>query len=234
MIVMKRSEINKIMLETLKFLEVCKFYLPKFAFWSIDEWKSKGDEVTEIVKNQLGWDITDFGGGNFSKFGLVLFTIRNGNLKDMAKGGKNYCEKILIIKDKQYIPMHYHFQKAEDIINRGGADLMIQLYNPTKDNKLASTPVSVSIDGVKKTFEAGAIITLTPGESITLTSHLYHKFWIKGESGKLLIGEVSSVNDDMVDNQFNEKLERFAKIDEDVKPLYLLYVDYKKYLKIKN
>ncbi len=233
MTLMKRSTINELMKKTVKFLGDQNFYLPKFAYWSVDEWKTKGNEIREIVDNQLGWDITDFGKGNFSKLGLVLFTIRNGNIRDAAKGGKSYCEKILILDEGQDSPMHYHFQKAEDIICRGGGNLMIQLYNPSKDNKFANTQVTVSIDGSKKTFNAGAVVKLTPGESITLSSHLYHKFWAEKGSGKILIGEVSNVNDDRVDNQFLDVLARFVEIEEDEPPLYLLYTDYAKFIKLK-
>lgn len=34
------------------------------------EWAEKGDEIREIRDNMLGWDITDFGQGDFEKTGL--------------------------------------------------------------------------------------------------------------------------------------------------------------------
>jgi len=126
---MKRSEINEIMRKAVDFFQQQKFYLPKFAFWSLEEWKSKGNEIREIIDNQLGWDITDFGKADFSKFGLILFTIRNGNLDDKSESAKDYCEKVMIAEEGQMTPMHHHFQKIEDIINRGGGILVIQLYN---------------------------------------------------------------------------------------------------------
>jgi len=227
---MKRSEINKIMRNAVQFLEEQKFYLPKFAFWSVEEWKTKGEEIDEILKNQLGWDITDFGRGDFSKFGLILFTIRNGNLDALGKGGKAYCEKAMILEEEQITPMHFHFQKAEDIINRGGGKLLIELYSSTKEGELGDAPVTVSMDGIEKTLESGTIVTLTPGESITLVPNMYHKFWVEKGTGKVLIGEVSGVNDDRVDNRFHKEIGRFADIEEDEDPLYLLYDDYKKYL----
>ncbi|TFG19537.1 MAG: D-lyxose/D-mannose family sugar isomerase, partial [Promethearchaeota archaeon] len=159
---MKRSEINTLMKQAVKFLENQKFYLPQFAYWSLENWKSKGEEIREILTNQLGWDITDFGSGDFNKKGLILFTVRNGNLKDLDTGGKNYCEKVMIVRENQLTPMHYHFQKNEDIINRGGGNLLVQLYNPTEDSQLADTPVTVSMDGIKKTFDAGTIVKLEP------------------------------------------------------------------------
>ncbi|MHA1293829.1 MAG: D-lyxose/D-mannose family sugar isomerase [Promethearchaeota archaeon] len=228
---MKRSEINKLMHNAIEFLDQQKFYLPKFAFWTVNDWRNKGIEIREIIENQLGWDITDFGSGDFSKMGLILFTIRNGNLKDIKKGGKNYCEKIMIVEENQITPMHYHFQKNEDIINRGGGILMIQLYNPTENNGLADTAINVSIDGILYELEAGSKIELEPGESITLPTRLYHKFWAKKGGGRVLVGEVSGVNDDTIDNQFLKKIGRFNEIEEDEEPLYLLYTDYNKYIK---
>jgi len=180
---MKRSDVNNIMREAVEFFKEQKFYLPKFAYWTLSDWKTKGVEIMEIIENQLGWDITDFGNENFSKFGLLLFTIRNGNLDDIHKGGKNYCEKIMVVEEGQITPMHHHYQKWEDIINRGGGILLIQIYNATKDDKLAETQVSVSIDGVKETFDAGSIIELEHGDSISLTPDIYHKFWAKEGSG---------------------------------------------------
>ena len=58
------------------------------------------------------------------------------------------------------------------------------------------------------------------------------KFWAKKGKGKILIGEVSGVNDDRVDNKFLEEIGRFPEIEEDEEPLYLLYDDYKKYIEI--
>ena len=117
---MKRSEINRIMRESEQFLDRMRFLLPPFASWSPEDWSRKGPECREIVANQLGWDITDFGGGNFARLGLFLFTIRNGSFAELSKPtGKWYAEKILIVQPEQITPTHFHFQKMEDIINRG-------------------------------------------------------------------------------------------------------------------
>jgi D-lyxose ketol-isomerase len=229
---MKRSEINKILDETIQFMEKRQFYPPPFVYWTPSEWNCKGQEVSEIIQNQLGWDITDFGGNNFLKLGLVLITLRNGRFEDIPKGGKNYAEKVLFIEEEQITPMHFHFNKQEDIINRGGGVLVVQVYNSTPDNKLADTSVSISTDGVRRTVKAGSLIELNPGESITLVPRLYHKFWGKKGTGKILVTEVSSVNDDRVDNYFLEKLPRFSDILEDEPPKYLLYADYAKFINL--
>jgi len=227
---MKRSEINSIIIEAIDFIKRQKFYLPKFAYWSIEEWKMKGKEIQEILDVQLGWDITDYGSGDFYKMGLTHFTIRNGKTFYVEKGGKDYCEKIMIIQEGQQLPMHFHYNKMEDIINRGGGTLMVQVYNSTDKNEFSSSEVIVSIDGELRKLAPGVIIELSPGESITIPPKLFHKFWVKEKNGKILIGEVSRVNDDIGDNFYIERIGRFPEIEEDTEPKYLLCSDYKKFL----
>jgi D-lyxose ketol-isomerase len=225
---MKRSEVNKAMRGAIAFAREHSFYLPPFAYWTPQDWATKGEEAREIVERQLGWDITDFGSGNYPKIGLFIFTIRNGTMAELRKGqGKVYAEKLLISDVNQVTPMHFHWSKTEDIINRGGGKLVIQLYNSTKDEGLDTRDVTVAIDGVKRTVKAGDTVSLEPGESISITGGLYHKFW--GEGSRVLVGEVSSVNDDDVDNRFYEPVGRFPEIEEDEPPLYPLVKDYSKF-----
>lgn len=228
---MKRSEINRIIKEGLHFIETeRKFHLPPFAKWSPEVWQTKGEEVQDIVTQQLGWDITDFGTEDFNKFGLLLFTIRNGSFQELSKpDGKIYAEKAMIVKEEQVTPVHFHYQKMEDIINRGGGELVIQLWNSTPDEKLDFVnDVIVSIDSIKVKVKAGDTISLTPGESVCLPQRNYHKFWGKKGKGTVFVGEVSRVNDDYIDNHFYEYV-RFANIEEDEEPLHLLCGDYVKY-----
>ncbi len=229
---MKRSEINTIMRESLDFVEKQnRFLLPPFTHWTLKDWQSKGEESQEIVSHQLGWDITDFGSGDFKHIGLNIVTIRNGMFDEAKQGiGKTYAEKVLIVDEEQITPTHFHYQKVEDIINRGGGDLVIQLWHSTPDEQLDEmTIVSVNMDGVRVTVKPGELLTISPGNSITLPTGLYHKFWGAKGQGKILVGEVSRVNNDYVDNHFYEKVGRFADIVEDVAPLFLLYDDYKTY-----
>ena len=44
-----------------------------------------------------------------------------------------------------------------------------------------------------------------------------------------MIGEVSLVNDDNTDNRFLEPVGRFAEIEEDEEPMFLLRDDYERY-----
>lgn len=225
---MKRSEINAIMLEADTFIRQRGFYLPPFAYWTPADWRGKGEDVREIVENQLGWDITDFGAGRFDTLGLFLFTIRNGSQEEMrSKRGKLYCEKLMIVGVNQITPMHFHWNKVEDIINRGGGKLDVRLYNANDEGGFADSTVVASLDGVKRQVKAGDVVRLGPGESITMTPRLYHEFW--GAEGRVLVGEVSLVNDDQNDNRFYDTIGRFPAIEEDVEPLHLLTTDYPKY-----
>jgi D-lyxose ketol-isomerase len=225
---MKRSEINSIIRDAAQFMEQRNFCLPPFAAWTPDDWKARGKEALEIVRNNMGWDITDFGSGDYEKHGLFLFTVRNGSAEEMkAKSGRLYCEKIMIVGVGQITPMHFHAAKVEDIINRGGGDLVIKLYNATQDAKLAEGDVTVRTDGVQRTVKAGSEVVLKPGESITLRPRVYHEFWAAGE--RVLTGEVSLVNDDAADNFFLNPVGRFPAIEEDEKPYRLLVTDYPKY-----
>ena len=178
---MKRSEINKIMKDAMSLLKEQKIILPPFVCFSPDEWKNMGKEFNEIKENELGWDITDFGSGDFDKTGLLLITLRNGNQKNVQKYPKPYAEKIMIVRENQVTPMHFHQSKMEDIINRGGGNLMIKLYNSDENGELSNSDVEISIDGKRCVFPAGHTIRLTPGESVTLTQGLYHRFGEKKE-----------------------------------------------------
>lgn len=223
---MKRSEINQLLKQAVEFFEKMNFKLPPFAFWSPRDWESKGPEYDEIRDNMLGWDITDFGSGDYVNMGLTVFTLRNGNVKSHSRYPKPYAEKILKIEEDQKTPFHFHWNKMEDIINRGGGNLQCKVYNSTKDENLADTSVRVFTDGQCHTVAPGTIITLGPGESITLPQRIYHEFWAQKDKGSVMAVEVSSVNDDNIDNRFLNKIGRFPKIDEDEETLYFLCNEY--------
>jgi len=224
---MKRSEINEIITGIENFLSERQFMLPLWASWSPGEWKGKYKKCSEIIDNKLGWDITDFGSGDFRNKGLSLFTIRNGS---WDKKDKLYCEKIMVSDEEQETPLHFHWNKTEDIINRGGGNLVIELYHATDDDKLSHEDVTVSIDGIVKTVKAGDPVILSPGESICLKPRVYHRFYGEKGKGRVLIGEVSLVNDDANDNRFYNEAGRFPEIEEDVEPVRLLVNDYEKYI----
>lgn len=223
---MKRSEINAALKEMEAMVKEYRFAVPPFCDFTPEEWQEKGHDYDEIRDNMLGWDITDYGLGDFNKVGFSLITIRNGNLKMPEKYTKTYAEKLLYIKEGQYSPMHFHWSKMEDIINRGGGNLMIKLYNSTEEEGLADTDITVTMDGIQHVFPAGHVVCLKPGESITLTQGLYHRFWGEEGKGTVLVAEVSMTNDDNADNRFYDTVGRFPDIEEDEAPLYLLCNEY--------
>lgn len=218
---MKRSRINALIRDAEAFLDRFQFKLPPFSTWTEDAWRTAGPQAREIVERRLGWDVTDFGTDDFDNVGLVLFAMRNGDPKALAAGtGKVYAEKVLIVNVDQYTPWHFHVRKTEDIINRGGGTLAVQLYNATDDEERADTDVTVSTDGVQRVVKPGETVYLEPGESITLVPYLFHQFWAVGE--RVMAGEVSAVNDDETDNHFLEEAERYMEIVEDEPALYPL------------
>ena len=223
---MKRSEINKLIVDAEEFIGTMNFKLPPFVSWSPEEWQEKGHECDEIRDNMLGWDITDFGSGDFQKIGLLLITLRNGNLQD-DRYVKPYAEKLLIVEEDQITPFHFHWHKMEDIINRGGGNLLVQVYNSLPNEEMdKESDVTVMSDGRKYQVKAGSIIRLTPGESITVQRGLYHQFWGEKGTGKVLLGEVSQVNDDHTDNRFYRPAGRFPDVEEDEKAIHLLVTEY--------
>lgn len=221
---MKRSEINN----AIKYMEnLAKengFNLPPFCNWTPEEWADKGHEYDEIRDNMLGWDITDYGMGDWEKLGFALITLRNGN-QNNPKYKKVYAEKLLMLKEQQHSPMHFHWTKSEDIINRGGGTLIIHVYNDD-NGELGTTDVEVNADGRLYNVPAGTGVELKPGESITLWPHQYHDFDVKPGTGDVLIGEVSMCNDDNTDNRFYEEMGRFPEIEEDEPAYRLLCFEY--------
>lgn len=226
---MKRSRINAIMAAADEMIRRHGFVLPPFAYWSPDEFRQNAPG-SRVVEARMGWDITDYGQGRFDELGLFLFTLRNGRLADLEGGrGMAYAEKLLISRQDQLSPMHTHVIKAEDIINRGGATLVIHLYGSDDHGQYAEDRGGMVLcDGVPRPYGPGEKLRLAPGESVTLMPGDWHAFW--GEGGDVLIGEVSTVNDDLTDNIFVDPIGRFAEIEEDVAPTHLLVSDYDRWV----
>ncbi len=224
---MKRSEINQIIIDAEIFLAEKKFYLPDWAKWNLQDWKDNKGKISYITERMLGWDITDFGSNNYHRMGLFLFTIRNGKY---GVDKKPYAEKIMIVGENQETPFHFHWSKMEDIINRGGGNLVIELYNADAEEGFANTPVHVRVDGIEYTLEPGGTIILHPGQSICMEQYLYHRFYGQEGTGRVMVGEVSQCNDDSADNRFFKPVGRFPDIDEDETPYRLLCTDYQHFL----
>lgn len=228
---MKRSTVNAILRDSDAFIRSFGYIMPPFAYWTPDQLKQHVDSDSPMIRDHmLGWDITDYGQGKFDDLGLFLFTVRNGNQANVKSGmGMLYAEKIMISGENQISPMHRHNLKTEDIINRGGATLVLELLKADAAGYVdENAVVSVVTDGRRRKMAGGDLLKLGPGESVTLEPDTWHAFW--GEGGRVLIGEVSNVNDDRTDNVFREPIGRFAEIEEDEPPLHLLVSDYDKWL----
>lgn len=221
---MKRSKVNEILTEAQAFMQSHGVVLPPFADWSPE--RIRQEDASTIRARGLGWDITDYGQGRFDELGLTLFTTRNGDLADLSAGrGMLYAEKIMISRRDQLSPMHRHVVKAEDIINRGGGTLVIELFASQPDGSInRNADITVASDGMPVTLPAGGRLQLAPGQSVTLMPGDWHAFWAEGAD--VLIGEVSTVNDDLTDNVFEMDIGRFSEIEEDTDPLRLLVSDY--------
>lgn len=164
---MKRSEINRALKELEAMCGKYCCYLPPFCHFTPEQWQTVGHEYDEVRDCMLGWDITDYGMGDFDKVGFSLITIRNGNRSMPDKYPKVYAEKLLYLKEGQYSPNHFHWYKTEDIINRGGGNVLIRVYNSLPDESIDyESDVTVHTDGRTYTVPAGSQVRLTPGESI--------------------------------------------------------------------
>ena len=160
------------------------------------------------------WDITDCGSGDFNRCGLVLV-----NLADEPE----YSEKLIYLRPGQAIPAHTHRKKKEDIICRRG-ELMMELWAGSPAGDQRETPVRLKRSGEWTTVTPGRAFALGPGERVTVTPGLYHRFW--ASQPDTIIGEVATANDDANDNFFSDPaVLRFSRIEEDEPALVKLVGD---------
>lgn len=224
---MKRSQIDRLIDQALSLCAEHSFHLPPWSSWTCDNWKTAGAEADEIRNHGLGWNATDFGGGNFEQQGLLLCVIRNGWLKDGKPATtKTYAEKAFIVGPEQVTPWHFHWIKTEDLLNRGGGRLQVEVAWAGGDEKsLADKPVEVKIDSILRTVKPGVPLVLEPGQSIEFPPRMWHKFYGKAGDPKVIAGEVSSLNDDATDNCFLTPFTA-GRIEEDVQAKYPLLSEY--------
>jgi D-lyxose ketol-isomerase len=211
-----------------RMLELCARHgvaLPPFALWRETDFRNNADAAKLIAERGVGWNVVEFKPGLFAREGLTLFTLRMGDWRDLGAGrGRLYGEKAIAAEDGQRAPHHYHVVKTEDIVNRGGARFVVELFKvdalgrPVKDRFRALKDVSV-ID-----LKPGHQVRLEPGESLTLEPFIAHSFWAEG--GAALAGEVSLANDDTTDNYFLPPLGPPSPIDEDAPARYVTVRDH--------
>ena len=198
-------------------LEMCDRHgvkLPPFALWGEAEYRDDPAAAKRIADGGLGWNVVEFKVGGFAREGLGVFTLRMGDWRHLANGrGRLYAEKALMAEDGQRTPHHYHIVKTEDIVNRGGARFVVELFKVDRAGSPLKERFRVLKDIRTLDLGPGDRVTLEPGESLVLEPFVAHAFWAEG--GTTLAGEVSLANDDATDNYFLPPPEAPAPIDED-------------------
>ena len=211
---MLRSFIDRRIEAMLDFCERYGFRLPPFALWNADDFRAAPDSARRIAQSGLGWNIVEFRRGAFASEGLSVFTLRMGDWRALKDGaGRLYSEKALFAENGQRTPHHYHVVKTEDIMNRGGARFVVELFKVDRAGRRLDERVRVLKDATMVEVAAGGRIVLEPGESLVLEPYVAHAFWAEG--GATLGGEVSLANDDATDNYFLPPPDAPAPIDED-------------------
>jgi hypothetical protein len=180
---MKRSAVNRAYSDALKFFGLNGWTLPP----------------------RPKWDITDFGLGDFDRFGLTLINLA---------AEPEYCEKLMYARRGQVTPCHTHARKKEDIICRSG-QLSLNLW-PAKPvaGAVLAPRFSVPINGESTEVATGGELVLAAGSRVTLVPGVWHAFW--PSSAECVIGEVSTANDDCNDNFFlDPNIGRYSRLEED-------------------
>ena len=187
----------------------------------------KRSEINELVRSAAAcfgahgwalppeprWDVTDFGLGDVSRWGLVLV-----NLAEEPE----YCEKLMYAKRGMLTLAHCHKKKKEDIICRWGA-LDVRAW-PELPGKCEGQPLLLQVNGRPRSTVGGETISLNAGERVTLEPGIYHEF--EPGSEEVIIGEVSTANDDLHDNFFVDSgVGRFPQIQEDEPAIVSLVSD---------
>ncbi len=224
---MRRSQINAALRQAERTIRDAGIHLPPFATLDPATWDPRDPVHDAIRLPRLGWDVTDFGRGQFERYGLTLLTLRNGYEGTPAgpMPSKPYAEKLMLVREGQRTPMHTHLRKIEDIVHRAGVGrLVLELRADVAQADRRAPPLTIWTDGRARTLDEGERLELSPGESVTLLPGCFHAFWAEG--GNVIAGEVSTVNDDETDNVFVEPLARFTRIDEDEAPYRWLVNDY--------
>lgn len=155
---------------------------------------------------RVRWDITDFGCGDFARFGLTLVTLT---------AEPEYGERLMFARRGQMTPCHSHDRKKEDLICRVG-ELSVRLWpaRPDADAAEASAVLAVTVDGEPCDVTPGRLIVLGPGSRVTIPAGVWHEFF--PTSDECILSEVSTAGDDRHDYLFlDPAIGRFSTIEED-------------------
>jgi D-lyxose ketol-isomerase len=225
---MRRSFIDRRIEAMLEFCEACGFKLPPFALWGEAQYRAQAGAARRIGEAGLGWNVVEFKPGAYRELGLTIFTSRMGDWRALSSGrGRLYAEKAMLAEDGQRTPHHFHMVKTEDILNRGGARFVVELFKVDSQGIRLDERLQVLKDAEMLDLAPGACVSLEPGESLTLQPYVAHSFWAEG--GAVLAGEISLANDDATDNYFLPPLEPFASIGEDAPMRYVTVRDHERF-----
>ena len=135
---MKRSEVNKQIKFAIGIIEKSGIVLPNHAYWSLESWHQNRNLVDELRERAIGWNITDFGSGDFCKTGVILYTPSNGIFNSVTNEplDQTYAHRYFILRDGQEIMTEHHATKIEDIIVFAGAQLRVELHNVGPNEEL--------------------------------------------------------------------------------------------------
>lgn len=199
--------------------------LPPFALWGEARYRADPAAAKRISEGGLGWNIVEFAPGGFAREGLGVFTLRMGDWAQLATGrGRLYGEKALMAEDGQRTPHHYHIVKTEDLLNRGGARFVVELFKVNRAGAPLKERFRVLKDATMVDLGPGDRVSLEPGESLVLEPFVAHAFWAEG--GSALGGEISLANDDLSDNYFLPAPVAPAPITEDAAKRYVTVRDH--------
>ncbi|GLS18634.1 hypothetical protein GCM10007874_16510 [Labrys miyagiensis] len=222
---MRRSQIEAIIEKSLATMVKRGFHLPSFAGWTPAQWREKAEATQALRVAGLGWNIVEFEKDAFFKSGIAVFTLRMGDYRDLPKGrGRLYAEKAFVLFEGQRVPHHYHRVKTEDLINRGGGILGVNLVKVDAEGQPLAEAITLERNGIEVGVPANTTLNLEPGESIVLVPGVAHAFIGVNE---VLCGEISLVNDDATDNYFLQPLPPPSAIVEDVPARHLVLADYR-------
>ena len=222
---MRRSFIDSRIEAMLDLCQRHQYALPPFARWSPAQHRAERRALARIAAGGLGWNVVEFKPGAFASDGLTLITTRMGDWRMLPNGrGRLYGEKAMMAEDGQRTPHHYHLVKTEDVMNRGGARFVVELFKVDLSGARSNERFDVVKDAATLNLGAGDRVVLEPGESIVLEPLIAHAFWAEG--GAVLAGEVSLVNDDSTDNYFVPPLPPAAPIEEDAPARYVTVGDH--------
>ena len=200
--------------------------------------KFNTDEIASVLREEIdryqsGIDVREVGQvlevGEEGELEIRGYSVMSGYLNNAQANSDAFTEdNFFKTGDLAIVDVDQNVRitgRVKDIINRGGATLVVELFGSDSEGGFAEDQGgTVYCDGLRRDFSPGEKLRLAPVESVTLIPGDWHAFW--GDGGDVLIGEVSTVNDDNTDNIFREPIGRFSDIEEDEAPRHLLVSDY--------